>query len=267
MNSTVRIDNRDPPYVYNMYNVRCFMSNPLSHIHSVPGRMVNCLIKAIHDKECVRIPRFVVVIPDWDILRYFNHNTFGIEKITEETIEWMMSEMVKAVEDKREQLFKIKPGAVISTEPKYVWIKMMQHMAQYDKVLTVRAKYNNTLESILADRSGHYVIDVNPILRDPAYFTGNNELNAEGRILFWKEVDECIHLFDRRKLTLKPRKNPRDTTAPKSDSAAELRFRLLPPPPRKKDKSGNSSFHHRTKQDQKPKNRHHDKNRNRSDRR
>ena len=201
----------------------------MSNERSVPARIVNCLIKALNEDKCVRLPRFVVVVPDWDLLRYFNHNTYGIEEVVYEAINWMTKEMKKAIEDKREQLMKIKPGAVIATEPKVVWIKMLQRAMNYDKVLTVRAKYNATLEALLSEKSGHYIIDINPILRDPVYFTRNNELSEDGKVLFWKEVDECIRLFDKRKLKLMPRKDPYDPTQEKSDSAAQLHFRMPPP--------------------------------------
>ena len=138
----------------------------------------------------------------------------------------MIAQMTRAITAKKEYLYKIQPGSVISTEPKLVWIKMLQHMATYEKILTVHSKYNAMLECILAEKRDHYVIDINPILRDAAYFNRNNELNGEGRVLHWKEIDECIKMFDYRKLTLHPRKDPLDKREQKSDSAAQLRFKL-----------------------------------------
>ena len=222
---------KDPPYVFDYYNVDCFTSHPRSHIDSVPARLVNCLVKALNDKRCVKLPRFIVVIPEWDLLRYLVHNTYGIDVVTRRIMRWITSAMMKAVEAKKDQLYQAKVGSVVSTEPKFVWVKMMQRMNAPDKILTVRNKYNNALEALLAERKGHYVIDVNPILRGPEYFNQFNQLNNDGQLLFWKEVDECIKYYDRRKLTLVPRQDPTDRRAEKSDSAAQLRFKMPPPPP------------------------------------
>ena len=103
---------------------------------------------------------------------------------------------MRAIEAKKDQLYKIKPGSVITSEPKIIWMKMLQRMRSFEKILTVRAKYNSVLESALAERKYHYIIDPNLILRDAAYFTRINQLNGDGSILFWKELDECIRLFD-----------------------------------------------------------------------
>ena len=87
------------------------------------------------------------------------------------------------------------------------------------------------MEALLAERMNHFVVDINPILRGQEYFTLQNTLNKEGKLLYWKELDNCIRLFDKRKLPLEPRKNPYDPQAVKTDSAAQLRFKLPPPPP------------------------------------
>ena len=92
--------------------------------------------------------------------------------------------MKNAVKAKKDQLFKIKHGSVISSEPKFVWVKMLQRMESTDKILAVRRKFNDTLERLLAERTNHYIINVNPILRGKEYFTLNNELNGDGELLY-----------------------------------------------------------------------------------
>ena len=228
----------DQPFMYRKYEVKCFTARPASSVKSVPARMVNALIKALN--ESFRIPRFIIVVPDWDILKYINYNTYGVEKVVTEMLDWMFEKMSEAIEDKRTQLRKIKEGSVVSSEPKYVWVKMLQRMRSYEKVLKVRNKFNTVLEKMLADRNNHYVIDPNPILRDASYFTRHNDLNAEGGILFWKEIDECIKLFESRKLPLRPRKDPENE--PRTDSAAMMRFRMPPPPPPRRSIE-DASFH------------------------
>ena len=220
----------EKPFVYQQFNVKCFTSRPACTTRSVPARLINILIKALN--EAVKLPRFIIVVPDWDLVKFFNHSTFSIKKITREVLGWMMDSAMFAVEEKRNQLIKIKPGSVVSTEPKFIWVKMLQRMRAFNKTLTVRSKYNAVLEELLAEHSLHHVIDPNPILRDAAYFNKLNNLNSEGSILFWKEIDECIKMFESsRKLTLKPRKDPNKDD--RSDSTAMLRFRLPPVPPAK----------------------------------
>ena len=190
MKAESRVNPSEKPYVYTMYNVRCFTSKPACLVQNIPARIVNCLIKALN--EAFSIPRFIVVVPDWDILRFINHFTYGVEILVQESLDWMIDNMKKVIRDKKDQLFKIHNGSVVSTQPKIIWVKMLQRMRSYEKILTVRGKYNSVLKSTLAEESLHYIIDPNPILRDSAYFARDNHLNSDGSILFWKEIDECI---------------------------------------------------------------------------
>ena len=230
-----KADRKDGPYVYEMYNVHCFTSKPASLTRSIPARLVQTVSSRCLMNHTTS-PRFIIIIPDWDILKYIDHFTFGVEKVVSEIIDWMTINITRAIEAKKDQLYKIKPGSITTTEPKIVWVKMLQRLRSFEKILTVRAKYNSVLESMIAEQHHHFIIDPNPILRNTAYFMRNNDLNGDGRILFWKEIDECIQLFDRKKLELQPRRggNNNKTTA-KTDSAAQLHFKLPPPMPVQND--------------------------------
>ena len=184
------------------------------------------MVKALNDAK--KLPRFVVVIPDWDILKYADHNTYGIDKVLNRVLIWMLMNMSRAVDMRKDQLYRVKHGAVTAAEPKFIWVKMLQRMPSSDKVLMVRSKFNWMLETLLVDRKHHYVIDINPILWDHEYFNNLNDLNNDGLILFWKEIDECIHLFDKHKLSLRLRKTEKDE---KNDSVAQIHFKMPPPPP------------------------------------
>ena len=141
------------------------------------------------------------MIPDWDILHYIDYFDYGIEMVCDAVIDWMVTQVERIIEAKKEQIYKIKPGAVMSSEPKVVWVKMLQRMTTYEKILTVRSKFNQTMERIMSERRNHYILDVNHILRDPTFFTRENRLNGDGKVLYWKELDECIKMYDYHKLT------------------------------------------------------------------
>ena len=176
MTTVAKMNKADPLYVFDYYNVKCFTSNPLSHVCLLLARLVNNVIKALNNKECVLLPRFIVIIPDWDILKFLDYNTYGVETVVTAVVKWAINEMGKAIEAKKDELFKIKPRSVIGSEPKIVWVKMLQRVDTGEKVLTVRGKYNIVLEKLLAERNGHYIVDINPILKGREYFTQDNEL-------------------------------------------------------------------------------------------
>ena len=99
MNTTVKMKKIDAPYIYDQYNIRCFTSNLLSNTHSVPARLVNCLIKALNEDD--KIPRIITIIPDWNLLQYINFYSFGIQKIIGKVLKWMIKNIDNAVEGKK----------------------------------------------------------------------------------------------------------------------------------------------------------------------
>ena len=210
MNTESRVAKTSPPYLYDMYNVRCFTANPLSEIKNVATRLVNTLIKALNGSE--KLPRIILIAPDWDLIRFINHDGAAAEIIFKEVINWIITNMKCAMESKKDFLLKKKAGAVAEGEPKTIWIKMINrfgnelHTTLSIKALSNKGKFNRVLEDALADQSGHYVMDVNVAVNEGCYFTVDSQLNAAGRIKYWREVNEQVKLFDFRKLSLKPLK-------------------------------------------------------------
>ena len=76
----------------------------------------------------------------------------------------------------------------------------------------MRSKFNTALEDVLSDKLGHYIMDVNSQLNDISFFNLDNELNGDGRVLFWQGVDAAIKEFDVNKLKLLPVHSSRPST-------------------------------------------------------
>ena len=215
-------------YVYDHYNIRCFAPNPLSKIKDVPVHLVNALIHGLNEKLDTTgwmpfLPRFLIVVPDWDIVKYIGHYKFGITVITEGLLHWIISNMVQAVDTHCNYLARVKKGATTYNEPKVIWIKMVDRVACVDKALAIRTKFNRILENVLSEYTCHYIIDINNKMRDSAYFDEKGPTEA-GAKRFWIEVDEMLSLFDSHDISLKPIKR---------ESSIEQKFRMPPPPPRR----------------------------------
>ena len=202
MNGKAKSDGCEGPYVYRYFNVRCFTSNPETNDKTVIARLVNCLIKALNEEE--KLPHIIVMIPNWDIVQHMGHTSFGIIKMSTRVLHWIITNVDHAVAAKKDRLNKLHPGAVVHNEPKIIWVKMMNRLFQYDKFLTIQRKFNTVLENLLADRKGHYLVDLHPALNDATLFIAPNNLNGDGMAVFWKELDDCIQMFEDKDLTLLP---------------------------------------------------------------
>ena len=98
----------------------------------------------------------------------------------------------------------LKPGAVVSTEPKLLWVKMIYRPGK-EKLQKLRNKYNEILEENLANHKHCYIIDPDEVMVND-HFNLSNRLVAESKITYWKFVDQQIKKFDRQEIDLKPHK-------------------------------------------------------------
>ena len=112
--------------------------------------------------------------------------------------------MVKAVDARKDQLRWRKPGVLFPAEPKFIWVKMPNKPNGQSNLLAVHNKFNNILENLLANLTGHYIMDVNKEVVQPENFSLNNVMNDHGKECFWVTVDRLIESFDCHKEKLKP---------------------------------------------------------------
>ena len=193
------------PYVYDFYNVSCFTPNLNSLVTDVLAKFVNCLVKALNDT--VQLPRIILIIPDGDILRFImRKDEDSAHILTMTALSLIINQMARALDAKKDNLKRCKPGLIQHSEPKIVWIKMIDQIGFRADDLLLREMFNNRLNDLLADRDGHFIMDVNAVMLDAGHLNRWGDLNAYGQQCFWSEVDRQLEKFDKKKITLKPAK-------------------------------------------------------------
>ena len=175
-------------------------------IKNVLARIFNSLVEGLNrNKGNDPLPRLLVVIPDADILKFINHYTYGVSAITGRCLNWLITNMDRVIEAKKEQLQKKKAGAVAANEPKIIWVKMLDTPNMtYSDLMACRKKYNAILDDILAQKRNHYVIDINDEMYHISHFLWSNTLNARGETRFWREIDQLLEAFDYNREKLLP---------------------------------------------------------------
>ena len=212
MRDNAKTDRRDPPYMYDFYNVACYTPNPKSTLRNVLARLVNCLVKALNNSK--KLPRVIIILPESNLADYLSRNkNFDLKVLATKAINWIMNQMSRAVQSKEENLKSRCPGNVISTEPKFIWVEMFNRITDYTKLSSLRFKYNEALQEQISKRTKHYIMDIDEAMADESFYDLTNHLNGQGVVHFWKEVDAQLKLFDQRKITLKPRLTPQQTAA------------------------------------------------------
>ena len=196
-----QVDRQPIPYIYEYY-VLCFTTAPDALVTDILTQFVNALVFALNDT--LKLPCIILVIPGKDIIKYVDFDESGTRFMHGGALAWIITQMVRFIDAKKDNLLHRKAGAVVVHKPKIIWVKTLRKLDTPLASLAVINKFNGMLEDILVDRESHFIMDVDAALHDPAFFNIYNEMNNHGKLQFWLEVDSHIEKFEKKALSLKP---------------------------------------------------------------
>ena len=121
--------------------------------------------------------------------------------------------MWRAVEEKRDNLAHMKPGAINPFEPKFIWVATLDKRDENTEdddhdYESWRKDFNQIMAEQIIKHECHYFANISDAVADKNLFCHQDELNGAGRVKFWCKLDKTLEKFDKRKIDLKPRRQP-----------------------------------------------------------
>ena len=159
----------------------------------IPARIVNEVIKALNEEWY--LPRFIIIMPDKDLIEEVNFGGFGCKIVFEVILSWMAKEINNALEMRRDDLRYKRAGSVdpdVSTS--VVWIEMpTRPFIKTDRGFgfAQRHTFNKTLKTI-TDKFGSMSSIALDIPEDRSTFDITGNLSAKGKKTFWKQLNRSI---------------------------------------------------------------------------
>ena len=130
-------------YIRDNYDVFAFFNN--NHFDTnILSRIRNVLVTALNQHE--KLPRFLCVIIDNDILRFINHNKHGINLELGTYLEWLLAEFDRILNIHVEQL-PCKCRIADQNFPHVLWFGLPINMGCRDNEL--RIVFNKSLEQVI----------------------------------------------------------------------------------------------------------------------
>ena len=208
MRQQAKLNKEDPPYLFQYYNVQGFMQERESMgIRRAIARMVNATIKALNLQ--VRLPRFLVLAPDKDIVDDIDQFDEETPDLIRANLNWLIRQINMVVTRRKTELADKKPGAIYSSDPKVIYIKMTRCPMQFkdgsrmDKIISTRSTFNKILCELLAEHDQR-ILGVKTCASTDCYDLFG-EFNQRGKSYYWREVNDLIEKFDKKKIQLLPR--------------------------------------------------------------
>ena len=151
LKSEAMIQHERPPYCYEFYNVSAWYQTPLSTT-PVIARISNSLIETLN--ENTYLPKYVIVIPDKDVIESQSKRDFGAKNAIEEHLSWLVKQVSKSLLTRHEDLKNRNPGTVTAELTRVIWVKMLTRPITEDTVLKkvwkLRPKFNSALDAIMS---------------------------------------------------------------------------------------------------------------------
>ena len=227
---TVRAPAKSAPYLYNYYNVVLYFPSPTSHLKSLLARLYNAIIEGLNSK--VKLSRYVFILPDADLIKDMDLYDCGISDMLHIIIKWLVTNVGKAFEIRREQLQRLKPGALgTTTEPRLIWLAMVARPfiedKNFSKIFKARFKFNTALEAVLFESKYNHMMYLDNV-KECHHFDQWGNLTQSGKTEMWKEINQQMMMFDEHTSDLRPCK-PKAQQATGSRGNKQIR-RKLPKP-------------------------------------
>ena len=169
-----------------------FSSKYTSTDQNTVSRFRNVLAQLIQDK--VILPKFIVVVPDDDIIKYFGYNDHDMTKAYYSILNNIMAEHNKLLMTQKEFLpLKAKKFYY----PQIIWIQAPIHKSFNNN--NMRELFNHSLNEVVKFHDNTFVLDFKKIW-DPEngslYVQESNRFTSQGLTTYWLAVDCTLRFAD-----------------------------------------------------------------------
>ena len=209
--------------MHEMFNISAKYPGVSSISIPAHARVYDQLVTGLNDN--FKLPRYIIIPLDKDILDCISHNNFGVNILLEEVLDWLARNIDRAIDLRKEDMRGKRIGSIVSSgEPRIIWVVMVTSpfIKKADKgyIFTQTRKFNDLLLDIMLKyKHAHYMKIVFPTDKD--LFDRQGNLSSIGKITFWREVNKQIKAFEKCETDLRP------------DSGRADRSKLPMPPLRK----------------------------------
>ena len=102
MKTEAAVNKRQQPYMYDFFNIRCYFQQSDGSADGTLHKIYNALVEALNQKA--HLPRYLMVIPDRDLILQADHYNQGLNHILDKDILWLTKQIERAFTCRREDL-------------------------------------------------------------------------------------------------------------------------------------------------------------------
>ena len=190
---------QDKFYMQEYYNIHGCFELAQSGVQRVTARIINLLIAACNKFH--KLPRFIVVMPDKDLLCDMDVFHHQVQEILKTNVDWMVRHISITIHRKKAELLDKKPGSLYAGHPAVIFIRMIRcpsyglmGKSRSYRIYELRSKFNEALNDAVG-QSEHRIRTVNSCTTNE-HFDNWGNLSSKGKKALWYEIDDLLEHFD-----------------------------------------------------------------------
>ena len=173
----------------------CMNNTDLSYDKNMISRFRNNLVGGLTDQ--VTLPKFIVVVPDNDIVHYFWYKEESDVFIRySRLLKWIMSQYDRLICTQKEFL-PLKAKKI--DEPYFLWIQLPLHDRIHSKENRLRIQFNKALASVVTLHDNTFALDLKKgwdLADKSLYNRDERHFTAHGIGQYWLAVDKTVKYFE-----------------------------------------------------------------------
>ena len=149
--------------------------------------------------HCAFLPKYLLIVPDRDIIDAYFPDTPGLTKQLESAISWITKSITDKIEVRKTFFRYAKPGTLPISDslPTIIWIEMHNHPFRAgDFGLVSHTKFNKAINEVAIREKNVRTLDPSENLTFADHFEAWGKLNYAGKLQFWTTVDHHVKLFN-----------------------------------------------------------------------
>ena len=197
-------NNTIKPFLYEYYNLIPLFTSSNSYTKSFIAKIFNKLVAEMNNRAM--LPKYMIIALDKDIIENLKQDDFGIQNLMHDAVHWLARNFEISLDLRRADIKEKNPGALWSSaEPRLVWVKMITRpmIKNRGHIFSHCKKFNDIIEDLIHTYKHTHVLPVE-FPDNKELFERSGNLTNKGRVMFWREVNIQMRVFDGNKTNLRP---------------------------------------------------------------
>ena len=178
-------------FIADNFDTLAYTNNNDNVVKSALGRMRNAMVIALNENN--KLPKYVLVVMENDIIRCIKFNKPGLIDIYGAALHWLLNEYHEAIIARKGML---PPKAVKYMYPQVFIVALPQH--KNFKENQNRYCFNQCIEELAKNYKEFKVLRMKRrwTYEDPNLVDVNGCIMEEGRLTYWAAIDEALQFWE-----------------------------------------------------------------------